>query len=77
MGGLPTGLTTRDNLKNLLNEGKQMTLTKLLTGAPSAELKSWNAINWDKVERHVRRLQVRIAKAIGVAGFSPESLCEA
>ncbi|MCP4136432.1 MAG: group II intron reverse transcriptase/maturase [bacterium] len=41
-----------------------MTLTKLLTGAPSAELKSWDAINWDKVERHVRRLQVRIAKAI-------------
>ena len=46
-----------------MSEGKQMTLTKQLTGAPSTGPKSWDAIKWKKVERHVRRLQVRIAKA--------------
>ena len=38
--------------------------TKTVTGAPSAYLQSWNAINWQTVRKHVRRLQLRIAKAV-------------
>lgn len=34
-----------------------------LTGAPSAVELTWNAINWQKVNAHVRQLQMRIAKA--------------
>src|SRR5262245_8632553 len=33
-------------------------------GAPSARTISWKLINWDTVNTHVRRLQLRIAKAI-------------
>ena len=35
-----------------------------LIGAPPACPISWNAISWRKVERQVRRLQMRIAKAV-------------
>jgi RNA-directed DNA polymerase len=34
------------------------------TGASSASFSPWDAINWPQVEREVRRLQERIAKAI-------------
>jgi RNA-directed DNA polymerase len=40
------------------------TMTMSLVGAPSAALDNWEAINWHWVERSVRRLQMRIAKAI-------------
>lgn len=33
-------------------------------GAPSARTISWKLINWDTVNTHVRRLQLRIAQAI-------------
>jgi RNA-directed DNA polymerase len=36
----------------------------LLAGASSNTVSDWQAINWPKVRRHVRRLQLRIAKAI-------------
>jgi RNA-directed DNA polymerase len=46
-----------------LNEGKQMTgLSK--TGAPSTKVVNWKLINWTKIQHFVRRLQLRIAKAI-------------
>jgi RNA-directed DNA polymerase len=35
-----------------------------LTGAPSINGNNWKAINWQKVRREVRRLQIRIAKAV-------------
>lgn len=38
-------------------------MSNSLAGAPSASLPDWNAINWQEVVRHVRRLQMRIAKA--------------
>ena len=42
----------------------QMTAMSLSsTGASPAEMSDWNAINWRKIEQHVKRLQVRIAKA--------------
>lgn len=37
---------------------------KQLAGAPSAGDQSWNAINWQKAQSEVRRLQMRIAKAV-------------
>ena len=33
------------------------------TGAPSTDLSPWDFIQWDTARKHVRRLQVRIAKA--------------
>lgn len=35
-----------------------------LTGASSAQEVNWEAIDWSAVDKHVRRLQMRIAKAI-------------
>ncbi|WP_131783974.1 group II intron reverse transcriptase/maturase [Legionella gresilensis] len=37
--------------------------SKSLTGAASATLLDWSAINWKLVQKHVYRLQMRIAKA--------------
>lgn len=41
-----------------------MTTLNLMIGAPSARKLDWKRINWHQVEEHVRRLQIRIAKAI-------------
>ncbi len=41
-----------------------MTAGTPLTGAPTCEVVNWNAIDWQKVHRTVRRLQARIVKAI-------------
>src|ERR1700722_7776649 len=43
----------------------QMTaiMATLSADAASAELLTWDAINWQKVVTHVRQLQMRIAKA--------------
>ncbi len=42
----------------------QMTGSDKDTGAASAKAKQWEAINWPSIEAQVRRLQMRIAKAI-------------
>ncbi|CAM3654981.1 reverse transcriptase domain-containing protein [Legionella longbeachae] len=39
-------------------------IIQLSNGAPSAKDNAWNTINWKKVEFEVKRLQVRIAKAV-------------
>lgn len=41
-----------------------MAATERLTGAPSASGNDWKAIDWQKARREVRRLQIRIAKAV-------------
>jgi len=41
-----------------------MTAGNILAGAPGHSKIDWNQINWQKVKRNVRRLQVRIVKAI-------------
>jgi RNA-directed DNA polymerase len=41
-----------------------MTAVATLTGAPTCGTVDWNAIDWKKVNRTVRRLQARIVKAI-------------
>jgi RNA-directed DNA polymerase len=45
-------------------EVRQMTAVATLAGATSHREVDWNAINWKKVYRNVRRLQVRIVKAV-------------
>jgi RNA-directed DNA polymerase len=42
--------------------GKQMTAVR--AGAPIDNAKKWNSINWKEAQRQVRRLQMRIAKAV-------------
>jgi RNA-directed DNA polymerase len=41
-----------------------MTTANITVGASSYQETKWHSINWDKAHRLVRRLQVRIAKAI-------------
>jgi RNA-directed DNA polymerase len=41
-----------------------MTVANITTGAASYQDIEWHSINWDKAHKLVRRLQVRIAKAI-------------
>ena len=41
-----------------------MTAENTLTGASLAEPMKWSNIDWRKVETHVKRLQVRITKAV-------------
>lgn len=43
-----------------------MTTLNLMLGAPSTRKLNWKHIIWHKVENHVRRLQMRIAKAIKI-----------
>lgn len=57
---LLTGLSLQESLENLINEGRQMMAT--LASAPSASL-NWKTIDWETVEQHVKRLQMRIANA--------------
>ncbi len=59
----PAGLSLQENLENHHNEETQMTAMALsLTGASSMCIESWS-IDWSTAEKHVRRLQIRIAKA--------------
>ena len=37
--------------------------------APSRRKLNWNAINWKKVEKKVKELQIRIAKAVGEGSY--------
>jgi hypothetical protein len=41
-----------------------MAVVEKLTGATLSLSEYWKSINWMKVEAEVRRLQVRIAKAV-------------
>lgn len=43
---------------------------KIITGAPSTDITAWNSICWDKPCETVRRLQIRIAKAIREKRFN-------
>ncbi len=41
-----------------------MTVVAWTTGAPLDGLNCWKSINWETIGEEVRRLQVRIAKAV-------------
>jgi RNA-directed DNA polymerase len=57
------GLSLQESLEKCLNEEKQMTVMKL-TGASSASELTWNTIDWFQVNKDVKHLQMRIAKAV-------------
>lgn len=44
--------------------GKQVTSTHTRDGAPIDDARKWSSIDWDRARREVRRLQMRIAKAV-------------
>jgi RNA-directed DNA polymerase len=44
--------------------GKQQTILRVGIGAPVDDAKKWDGVDWDRARREVRRLQVRIAKAV-------------
>ena len=59
------GLSLQENMENRLYEEKQMTPMNLsLIGASSAPKLSWHTIHWSHANKRVKRLQMRIAKAV-------------
>jgi RNA-directed DNA polymerase len=58
----PTGVSLRENLSEPLKKRKQMTAQK--AGALIDDAEKWNSIHWKEAQREVRRLQMRIAKAV-------------
>lgn len=66
-GRLPRGHSWRENLDEPLYEEKQMTAidTKVSgAGASSPAEQMWDQANWPHLEAEVKRLQMRIAKAV-------------
>ncbi|MDR6495190.1 RNA-directed DNA polymerase [Paraburkholderia terricola] len=66
-GKLPRGHSWRDNLDKSLYGGKQMTAMDAKAfdaGAPSRAAQMWDHANWSHIEAEVKRLQLRIAKAV-------------
>ncbi len=61
----PTGLSWQESLENRQYEEKQMTTpASSVIGAASASSLSWDAMDWRRAEHEVKRLQMRIAKAV-------------
>jgi len=61
----PDGVSSRENLENFPKMSKQMTSRKaeMVHSSTSHEVR-WRAIDWNHARREVRRLQMRIAKAV-------------
>lgn len=61
----PTGLSLQENVKNRRDsrESHMAAKARPSAGAPSRDFDNWQSIDWPAVARHVRRLQMRIAKA--------------
>ena len=57
------------NRRTILEEEKQM-MKEQSFSASSNKVTDWKAINWPKVRRDVRRLQLRIAKAIRAGRYA-------
>jgi len=67
VGRLPHGHSWRENLDQPLYEEKQMTVNDAKAsgaGASSPAAQMWDQSNWDRIEAEVKRLQMRIAKAV-------------
>jgi hypothetical protein len=61
----------RESFAELLKEEKQMrSCPNDNIHASSHRKLNWNAINWKKVERKVKELQTRIAKAVGKGSYT-------
>jgi RNA-directed DNA polymerase len=64
---LPLGHSWRESFEQPLHEEKQMTAkgTEVSgAGASSPEAQMWEQANWPQIEAEVKRLQMRIAKAV-------------
>lgn len=57
----PTGVSLRESHGEPSEAGRQRTAS---AGAPTDGAAQWQGINWDLARREVRRLQMRIAKAV-------------
>ncbi len=57
----PTGVSLRESHGEPSEVGRQRTAS---AGAPTDGAAQWQGINWDLARREVRRLQMRIAKAV-------------
>jgi RNA-directed DNA polymerase len=57
------GALTRESLENRPHGERQLTVAKV-TGASPTQWETWDSISWNQVYHEVRRLQVRIAKAV-------------
>ena len=66
MSPRPTGLSLQESLENLFYEGKQMTVGYMPTGAPLTlpVFDPFKALDWSAIQVRVKRLQMRIAKAV-------------
>ena len=53
-----------------LKKGKQMTADIKLAGAATNKIKNFRHINWKEVNRFVKRLQMRLAKAVKTGNFN-------
>ena len=60
----PAGVSSQENLGNLHQMRKQMTSCSAEMVRSSASEITWHSIDWKKANREVRRLQMRIAKAV-------------
>jgi len=62
----PTGLSLQENMENLFYEGKQMTAGYRPAGAPLTlpSFDPFKALDWSAIQARVKRLQMRIAKAV-------------
>lgn len=77
-GRLPRGHLWRENLDEPLYEEKQMTTNDAQAsgvGASSADAQMWDQVSWDHIEAEVKRLQMRIAKAVREAGGARRKSC--
>jgi len=59
----PTGLSSQESMENRRHEEKQMTTGAVPPIGASSSGFTWAAVDWQTMEQHVRRLQMRIAKA--------------
>lgn len=63
---LRTGLKWQENLENRINGETQMTTLNnhsMIGASPTMPKKDWSTYDWSMLQKHVLRLQVRIAKA--------------
>ncbi len=77
MSPRPTGLSLRESLENLCYEGKQMTVGIMPTGAPLTlpVFDPFKKLDWSAIQVRVKRLQVRIAKAVREPRYLRDGCC--
>ena len=77
MSPRPTGLSLQESLENLFYEGKQMTVGIMPTGAPLTRpvFDPFKSLDWSAIQVWVKRLQMRIAKAVQEPRYFRDGCC--